>query len=328
VNGRGSGITRRLTAVPTIPAQSGPRGPSITGTSGKSTASGTVAVILASANRRQLLGEVIADLRTQTADFVLVLSVPDDGSLPSDAPDRPWRRGTAKGLAAQRNAGLDVVPEAEFVFFFDDDAVVRSDYVANGVAFFAAHPEVVGITGRVLLDGATGAEISRERADAALRHSATDPFSGRWRRTEELYGCNFAFRVSRSGGERLDPRLPLYSWLEDRDLARRLLRHGPLAVVDDCVIVHRGVKSGGRMAHERLGYSQVMNPAYLWRKGSFPVRLALRETVFRVGKNAVRAVAGTERSWRRERLRGNLRAGGDVLRGRFTPERITDLPAG
>lgn len=285
-----------------------------------------VAVVLASANRPELLGEVVADLQRQTwRNSTLVLSVPDRASLPA----APLPEGAVvvhdRGLAAQRNAGLAAVPEATHVFCFDDDAVVREDFIEQAMAFFSAHPEVVGLTGRVLLDGATGAEIPRAEADAALARSSGEPASGGWAPSRELYGCNFAFRADAVGGEKFDARLPLYSWLEDHDFARRLMRHGTLAKVQDCVIVHRGVKSGGRMAHERLGYSQVMNPAYLHHVGSFPLWLSVYETLPRTAKNLLRAVRGPEAEWRRERVRGNLRAAGDVARRRFTPERILDL---
>ncbi len=295
---------------------------------GSTTSPPRVAVVLASAGRSELLGEVVADLHRQTLrDFTLVVSVPDRDSLPP----QPLLAGTVvvhdRGLPAQRNAGLDAVPDATHVFFFDDDAVVREDYLERGVAFFDAHPDVVALTGRVLLDGATGDAIAREAADAALTASTAEPATDDWSPTRELYGCNFAFRPDAVPGERFDPRLPLYGWLEDHDFARRCLRHGRLARVQDCVIVHRGVKSGGRTAHTRLGYSQVMNPAYLHHKGSFPLWLTVHETLPRVGKNAVRGIRGPEADWRRERLRGNLLALRDVVRRRFTPERILDLSA-
>lgn len=286
-----------------------------------------VVVLLASAGRPELLGEVVADLARQTwQDSTLVVSVPDEASLPP----MPLPPGAVvvhdRGLTAQRNAGLDAVPAATHVFCFDDDAVVRGDYLERAMSFFDAHPDVVALTGRVLLDGATGEAVSREVADRTLAAARAEPVTGRWAPTRELYGCNFAFRPDVLGGQRFDARLPLYSWLEDHDFARRAMRHGVLARVEDCVVVHRGVKSGGRVAHERLGYSQVMNPAYLHHVGSFPLWLTVHETVFRVAKNAVRSVRGPEAAWRRERLRGNLRAARDVARRRFTPERILDIP--
>ena len=286
---------------------------------------GAIAVVVASAGRAGVLRELLDSLERQTVGYELVVSVPDEDSIPAELPDGTTLVVGTRGLTAQRNAGLEQVTDAEYFFFFDDDAVVRPDYLARGVSFFDAHPEVVALTGRVLLDGATGDEVELGEAEGALVASAQEPTSGSWRIHRELYGCNFAYRASTSPGIRFDERLPLYSWLEDHDFARRLLRHGLIASVDDCVIVHRGVKSGGRTSHRRLGYSQVMNPLYLMRKGSFPLWLTVHETVFRCGKNVVRSLHGPEREWRQQRLRGNAMAVADVLRGRLTPERITEL---
>jgi GT2 family glycosyltransferase len=225
----------------------------------------------------------------------------------------------------QRNSGIDALADVDVVFFFDDDAVVRHDYLANALAFLEQHPDVLAITGRVLLDGVTTGEIDRPTATAALTASEGAPLSGAWRRTRQLYGCNFAYRIGSAPDVRFDDRLPLYSWLEDHDFARQLGRHGLLAEVDDCVIVHRAAASGGRQQHTRLGYSQVANPLYLWRKGSFPAWLAARELLRPVAKNLTHARPGPDSGWRRERLRGNLLALGDVARGRLTLERVRDL---
>jgi GT2 family glycosyltransferase len=272
-----------------------------------------------------LLRDAISDVLAQTIPVTLVVSVPDDGSLPPEGVPDGALLVYDRGLTAQRNAGLAAVPEADFVFFFDDDAVVRPDFVERGLDFFERHPEVAGITGEVLLDGASGDEVSRSDAEAALVSSASAGLRRQFRYSRELYGCNFAYRRSAAPMEFFDARLPLYSWLEDHDFARRLMRHGRLAKVADCVIVHRGVKSGGRVAHTRLGYSQMMNPFYLHHVGSFPLWLTMHETVFRCGKNLVYAVAGGEASWRRERVKGNIIALFDVVRGRFTPERMLEF---
>jgi hypothetical protein len=89
--------------------------------------------------------------------------------------------------------------------------------------------------------------------------------------------------------------------------------------------VHRAAASGGRQAHLRLGYSQVMNPVYLNRKGSFPLWLAAQQLVRPVAKNVVLSATGPATSWRRERLRGNGKAAADIVRRRITPERIVEL---
>jgi GT2 family glycosyltransferase len=288
-----------------------------------------VAVVLASAGRPELLAEAVRTCSAQCeVDFEGVVSVPDERSLPGDRSVLDgWRIVTGvRGLAAQRNAALDALGgDVDLVAFFDDDAVLRSDYLAGAVRFFDDHPDVLGLTGNVLIDGATSGEVDRAVADSALARSAARAASGGWRPTRELYGCNFVVRVSGAPHLRFDERLPLYSWLEDHDFARRLKRIGMLADVDDCVIVHRAASSGGRQAHVRLGYSQMMNPVYLARKGSFPLWLAAQQIFRPVAKNALLAVAGSSAAWRRERLRGNGKALCDIVRGRITPERIVDL---
>lgn len=291
----------------------------------------TVAIVLASAGRPGLLAETVRTCSAQSgADFHGIISVPDDASLPEDrALLSGWQVVTgARGLAAQRNAGVAVLDDSvDAVAFFDDDAVLRPDYLVNAMRFLDDHPDVLALTGRVLLDGASKSrgEIDEETTRAALARSMTDERTEGWRPTRELYGCNFVVRRARAPRLRFDERLPLYSWLEDHDFARRLRRFGPLAHVDDCVVVHRGAASGGRQNHLRLGYSQVMNPVYLAQKGSFTIWLAAKQIFRPVAKNIALSVAGSASGWRRERLRGNGVALRDVVRGRVTPERIVEL---
>jgi GT2 family glycosyltransferase len=288
----------------------------------------TIAVVIASAGRPEQLAEAVITCRAQAAvTFTGVVSVPDAASLPEDcAVLDGWRVVTGvRGLAAQRNAGMDALGDHDLVVFIDDDTVLGPDYLARAAAFFAEHPDVQGLTGRVLADGKITGEIGRDVATSVVAQASAEPPSGRWRWTRELYGCNFVARLDPARRVRFDERLPLYSWLEDHDFARRLRRVGLLAEVDDCVIVHRAVASGGRQAHERLGYSQVMNPVYLNRKGSFPLWLAAQQIFRPVAKNIALSAAGPEARWRRERLRGNALAARDALRGRITPERILEL---
>lgn len=292
----------------------------------------TAAVVLASAGRPDLLADALRTVADQEdVEFTTVVSVPDEASLPADRKlltDVVVVTGT-RGLAAQRNAGIAALdPATQVVAFFDDDTVLRKDWMAVALAFLAQHPDIVGLTGRPLLDGAVSGEISVDRTRAAIAASARRVASGAWEQHEELYGCNFAIRLDLIGDERFDERLPLYSWLEDHDMARRLLRCGRLAKVDDCVMVHRAAASGGRQNHLRLGYSQVMNPVYLWRKGSFSLVRAIDHLGRRVLKNLALSLLGPDRELRRKRLRGNAVAVGDIARRRITPERIVDLTDG
>ncbi|KYH45243.1 hypothetical protein AZH51_13825 [Branchiibius sp. NY16-3462-2] len=285
-----------------------------------------VAIVMASAGRAELLGQALDDLLKQSYPVAAhVVSVPDEDSLPRDV-DPTWQVVSgSRGLTAQRNAGLDALHDIDVVFFFDDDAVVHNDYISAAVDYFTDNPQCLAITGTVLADGVITGEIDRDPALELVRRWRPSPNGPTSRPSRTLFGANFAIRIGKVPDLRFDERLVLYSWLEDHDVARRLGAVGDLAKISDAVIVHRGASSGGRTNHLRLGYSQIMNPVYLHRKGSFPVWLTAWEIFRPTAKNVVYAFYGPQRSWRRVRLAGNARAVGDACRGRITPERIVQF---
>lgn len=295
---------------------------------------GSIAVIMATRGRPSVCAEAIGYVLRSTlpADWQLsgIVSVADASDAPEVA-DSDWAVviGPA-GLAAQRNtalAALDGTPD--FVFFFDDDTVIRDDYLAVMISYFNAHADVVAVTGHVAADGAAEKrEIPLAEADALLQASTGARHARTIARHNALYGCNFGVRWSELSAARFDEALPLYSWLEDHDYARRAMRHGRLAKVGGAVMVHRGANSGGRTQHVRLGYSQIANPVWLYQKGSFPWWLAARQIARPVLANVVLGARGLRGStFRRDRLRGNLLAVRDLVAngGRATPGRIVGL---
>jgi GT2 family glycosyltransferase len=287
------------------------------------------AVIIASVGRPELVQSLLVELSLQShLPSQVIVSVPTVADLP------PSNTGTSlyvtavvgsRGASAQRNAAmakLDVGTDA--VFFFDDDAIPRDDYIETALSHFSTHPEVVGLTGSVVVDGAGRNEISRADAVTALERSRARLTSGLVTPVGALYGCNFAIRHS-AFEYRFDERLPLYSWLEDLDFSRRIMAVGTLVTVADCVAAHLGSASGGRLQHVRFGYSQITNPIYLQIKGSITLRDTLRLVCKPLLRNLLDSVAGRDKSWRRQRLKGNWMSGVDLIAGRVTPERISDI---
>ncbi|WP_394277112.1 glycosyltransferase family 2 protein [Luteococcus sp.] len=239
-----------------------------------------------------------------------------------------------KGAAAQRNAGLRMVdPEVDVVVFLDDDSVPRDDHLEEVARIFDEVPGVIAISGKVARDGAAEhVELSPEEIREALESSRDPetPLAGG--DVDELYGCNIAVRRSAlvevaPDGRVFDECLPLYSAFEDLDLARRLVAMGSgrILYAPRCVVVHQGHQSGGRTQHVRYGYSSVMNLEYLRRKGSLGFNDVLPRIARSVAANSVKAVRGADTVGRRSRLRGQFLAFADLLRGRVTPERITEL---
>ncbi len=287
-----------------------------------------LAIGIATRGRPAMLGEVLADLARQTRqpEEILVCHVgPEDvADLPARFPAVRFLTAPA-GLPRQRNAILDAT-SADILLFLDDDFFCAPDYLRITEAVFATHPDCVVTTGTVLADGAKGPGIAAEEARGIIAGDpgAPDPmavtphFNG--------YGCNMAFRMAplRAHGIRVDEALPLYAWYEDIDVTRRLMPHGTILRLAGARGVHCGVKSG-RVKGTRLGYSQVANPIYLARKGSFPWSHALPSAARHLAMNAARALWPEPEVDRAGRLRGNLIAIADLLRGRAHPGRILEL---
>jgi GT2 family glycosyltransferase len=280
------------------------------------------AVVIASTRRPQLLGETLASLLAQTrpADVVLV-SVAERSDAPVPLPVGVQLVLAPRGLTRQRNAALDALdPDVELVTFFDDDAEPAHDYLEKARAFAERHPDVVLFDGRVVADGSVSGEISRDDARLLLAdHVPTEAA----RRQPEAYGCNMTVRRMVAALVRFDERLPLYGWLEDRDFAIRCARLGPVLRYEGCAIVHLGTSSG-RLAGSRMGWSQVVNPYYLWDKGVLSSRQLGQFWLRAIGGNAHGLMRHDPVLDRRGRLTGNLRGFGAVLR-RQGPEGVLEI---
>ena len=225
-----------------------------------------------------------------------------------------------RGLAAQRNTALAALPpDIDVVVFFDDDFVADAGWLAATAEAFRDDPQLVGLTGHVIADGIKGPGLIFEDAVRTVEVSAppTD-----WSRIEPFspYGCNMAFRLSAVGELKFDERLVLYGWLEDRDFGAALAMHGGRLV--KCASargVHMGVKSG-RVAGDRLGYSQIVNPIYMLQKGT----MSFGQVAGQIFRNVASNVAGSIKPEpfidRKGRLRGNIRGFADVIRGHIEPE--------
>ncbi len=287
-----------------------------------------IAIGLATAGRPETAMRAIADLAKQTRQpDAIVVSVPALDDLASNARDDPRVHIVTgpRGLTRQRNAILDQTELFDVVVFIDDDFVADEGYLAAVERAFVRHPNLVAATGVVLADGITGPGYDHHQAEAILASTrgARDDIET----TYSAYGCNMAFRldVARRAGVRFDERLPFYGWLEDVDFSRRMADQGQVARIMDAFGVHLGVK-GARQSGLRFGYSQIANPIYLVRKGSYTWPRA----AWLMGRNLLKNLV---LAWRPEayvdrigRLRGNGLALSDWLRGHLTPTQIERLP--
>ena len=289
----------------------------------------TVAICIATAGRPAILAETLVELcrQTRSPDRVLVCPARPGDLPPLSLAALPWPLEIVageKGSSHQRNAMLRCCHDVDLVLFFDDDFLPSPDYVAEAVALFAARPDCVIATGRLLADGATNAGYSVAEGRELL--AAPYPVSRVVEPVFNGYGCNMAVRWSRLEGAGcwFDEALPLYAWAEDVDFSRQAIAFGSVLRAEALVGVHLAWKQG-RTSGVRFGYSQIANQVYLARKGTITRSGALRKAFENVVANLVGACRRQGFIDRRGRLVGNLYGIRDVVAGRSSPDRILEL---
>ncbi|MBO9474879.1 glycosyltransferase [Shimia sp. R10_1] len=293
-----------------------------------------IAVVICSVGRPDELADLVPHLTKQTRmpdRVVFVVTKPEDA--PQDL-TAPFSEGTEavvlysdKGLTKQRNMGLDAVQnDCDLVVFFDDD-FVPSRYALEGIeGAFAAWPDVNGMTGHLIADGINGGGYeAAQAADMVAQYDTTPRSEPTVLRSGlvGLYGCNMAYRLSAVGETRFDPALPLYGWQEDIDFAAQI--PGERIKTDAFSGVHCGTKNGRETAGARLGYSQLVNTWYLWRKGTMSGRFAFKLAARNMIANHVKLLRPEPWIDRKARAIGNWRAVKDILTGIAHPERILEF---
>lgn len=290
-----------------------------------------LSVIIATLGRKAHVSRLLQHLESQVrVPDEVIISTPDPSHVEVYQSDK-FRVSYVfghTGSAVQRNVALEqAVGRADIVCFFDDDFIPADDYLAKLEAAFAANPTWSVIMGLVVADGARGTGLDWEEGMAALNAALAEPEDTQVIDHVGAYGCNMSMRVSFVGALRFDERLPLYGWLEDIDLTSQLRRRGRVVEVRTLLGVHLGAKSGGRVSGERFGYSQVMNPIYLIRKGTVPFSFAMNLLMRNVSANLVKSIWPESHVDRRGRLRGNMLAGWHAVTGRIQPEYILKIAA-
>jgi GT2 family glycosyltransferase len=206
-----------------------------------------VSVLLATADRTELLGDCLAHLARSRCEGVEILVLDQSRGwvspqvLPEDCPHVELRhiRCPRRGKSAALNVGV-AEAKGELLAFTDDDCRVASNWLeVLERAFDETHCEAA-FTGRVLAgEREDGAAIAPSLRDESERRIYQRPVF-----RDVLFGNNMAIpaRVLRRVGpfdERLGPGSPAPA-AEDNDLGYRLLRAGiPIHYLPELVVVHR-----------------------------------------------------------------------------------------
>jgi GT2 family glycosyltransferase len=289
----------------------------------------SVAVVIATKGRPAEVSKLITHLRGQTElpDIIVVSTCTSsdiDADLLSDLQVKLIFG--SPGLTAQRNRALaSLSNQTEIIIFFDDDFIPSRFWIERAKILFASHADVVCISGKVLKDGGVGAtegEAIVHRADVVAPHfTARDHDVTEWL---SPYGCNMAVRFKSLDDIRFDERLVLYGWLEDRDFGVRLGSRGRIVQANALWGVHFARTMRGRGSTGlTFGYSQVVNPWYLMRKGTMTPLEALRYIARSLIGNSINFF--DDRTDRRGRLKGNVLGLADIILRRWAPEKIAKL---
>jgi GT2 family glycosyltransferase len=289
-----------------------------------------IAVGIATTGRRDVLARTIAILGEQTRlpDRLVICPVKetdvDKTSLSAFPKPTLIVRGPV-GLPAQRNKILSAVADADIIVFFDDDFFVDSNYIERLENIFLTSLDIVGVTGRLIADGAQGPGLTVEEGLELIRAELN---RGPGELNEEFgtYGCNMAFRMKPilDHGILFDEILPLYGWQEDIDFSVRIRSYGRIVKSSGLRGVHLGIKAG-RTSGVRFGYSQMINPIYLVRKGSMSWQHAAKLMSRNIAANLARSLFPEPWVDRRGRLRGNALALLDISKGLIAPGRILEM---
>ncbi len=301
----------------------------------------SMVVIVASANRAEEIGQLLRRLATQSRKpDAVILSVTSKEDLPRDIFDTAEEnpnfdigcgqviivQGT-KGLTSQRNRGLEIaLPISDIILFFDDDFLPCSDALMEIEKLFISNAFIVGTTGTILQDGVTTGGICYEEALATLQkfEGLLDKRPVVHKPTDELYGCNMVFRSAAIGQLRFDETLPLYGWQEDVDFAGQLMSRGELVKTTAFCGVHRGVNKG-RSPGFSLGFSQIVNPVYLTKKGTMRPLKAATIILKNFLANHARCLWPESYIDRAGRMRGNWRGIWHLAAGRADPTAILNF---
>ena len=251
--------------------------------------------------------ESVTRLEYPSFETVLVDNHSTDGSIETIRarfPDLSCVRNAANlGVAGGRNTGWAHVEQntrCDYVFFLDNDVIVRPDSLAHLVRALEAHPEVGIVCAKAYTAAPSKTIMSVGLTVNLYTGYVADVGSGekdvgQYDTPRYVSACGgFAWLVRASlfrelGG--LDNAFNPYGW-EDVDLGYRALKRGYRSWCEPAaVIYHKGCKIGrGYVAHYEK-YKVKHYFLFLARHASLPQKLACAACIpFRVAASAVRLI--------------------------------------
>jgi hypothetical protein len=291
-------------------------------------------VIIATKGRPEEVSNLLETLARQTIrpnKIVVSACEPNDIAHGLVLPENAEVLFGPPGLPAQRNRALALVRgKCDIVVFFDDDFIPSRYWIEHLQMLFATKSDVVGVTGQVLADGILIGGLERSDGQSVLANADSPKkqlvtmHDFRMQDRLSVYGCNMAFRATGIRHLKFDERLVLYGWLEDRDFALQAKTEGRIIWTDAVWGVHLGT-TRVRLSGLRFGYSQVVNPWYLMKKGTMTPMDTCGHILRGLTANTSGIFFPNSHVDRWGRLKGNLIGIKEIMLGRWAPERISEL---
>ena len=283
-----------------------------------------ITIGIATNGRHQILKQALQYLARQSRlPDELIVCTPSADGLPLDLSSNfpfPVRHVKAElGLTKQRNGILREAQGCDVLLFIDDDFFACRTYVEETARVFESGSVAVA-TGTVVVDGIKGPGITPTEAEEIIRKEDAVSHPRDVHRIKQGYGCNMALRYRPMVEHCLifDENLPRYGWYEDVDMMRRLAAYGDVVRMTAARGVHLGAKVG-RTSGRFLGYSQVSNPFYLYKKGVYNLNEVVVSVIRNLGANISRSITPESYIDRRGRLYGNLAGLKDLATGSLHP---------
>jgi GT2 family glycosyltransferase len=233
----------------------------------------SVSVAIVIKNVEKYIGNCIKSILNQTFnDFEIV--VVDDFSRDNtqniiekfnEKRIRYFRNSKLLGLSKSRNKSLKYA-KCEYIFFTDSDCIVSKNWIEEGLKYLK-NQDCVGVEGKTYY---VSEEYKPTFSDSVIENKKGGQFMT----------CNIAYKkcvLESIGG--FDER---FTYLEDRDLALRAIKHGKICFNSKMIVHHQKkslnpyqfVQTGKRLSNRVLLYKKFGEKSFLIWRIADPLNLA------------------------------------------------------
>lgn len=249
-----------------------------------------ISVITSSISRRGCMLRLLRNLAEQTLlpDEIILTEVGTSHWSEDDAPLILRERfkvfyGPNESTTVTRDRGRKAA-SGDLLFFFDDDVVIPTTYIADAVAYLIANEDVIGIGGGYVDDttrnrstisiaiGRLFGIYANGSCNRILKSGWADyvrpPFAREITHAQWLFGCNYVIRANAFKNPKIkhETQMATWSFLDDVLLGSNLTK-----VFGDCLrilpsleVVHAPVSSSGKISRATLRM-RILYRWILWR---------------------------------------------------------------